>query len=147
MLLLLALIVPSGFILAVQAAPGEELPGTLPGVSRTASEPSGTQGGDTSVKKLVSPLRGTNGGEIKDVGGLFKNILAGIVIPLTLAVGVLFIVLAGLKFVTATGNPEKLKKAKQNLLYTVIGVAVILSAEIILNILLSTLKEIGNVSG
>ena len=95
--------------------------------------------------KLQSPLKGANGGEIKDVGGLFKDILGGIIIPLTLAVGVLFIILAGLKFVTATGNPEKLKVAKQNLLYTVIGVAVVLSAEILLNILLATLREIGNV--
>ena len=104
------------------------------------------QGNDSEGStKLVSPLKGANGGEIKDVGGLFKDILGGIIIPLTLAVGVLFIILAGLKFVTAMGKPDALTKAKQNLLYTVIGVAVILSAEILLNILLATLREIGNV--
>jgi len=94
--------------------------------------------------RLSNPLNGADG-EIDDVGALFDDILSNIIIPLTLAVGVLFIVLAGLKFVTATGNGTKITEAKQNLQYTLIGVAVVLSAEILLDILLSTLKEIGNV--
>ena len=95
--------------------------------------------------RLSNPLNGTNG-EIDDIGELFDDILSNIIIPVTLAVGVLFIVLAGLKFVMAAGNDQNLGPAKKNLLNVVIGVAIVLAAEILLDILLATLGEIGNVN-
>ena len=41
-----------------------------------------------------------------------------------LGVAVLFIVLGGISYVTASGDPEKLKKAGQSILYALIGVIV-----------------------
>ena len=56
---------------------------------------------------------------------------------------VLFIVLAGLKFVTAMGSPDKLAKAKENLLYVVIGAGLFLGAWTIARVIYSTVKSLG----
>lgn len=68
--------------------------------------------------------------------GLVKNILnavyyaAGIV-----AVGM--IVFSGYKYVLSSGNPDKIKKAKDTLLYAVIGIIVVLIAFVITNFVIS----------
>jgi hypothetical protein len=48
-------------------------------------------------------------------------------------VAVLMIVISGLKFVTAGGNPERTTKAKDTILYALIGVVVAIVAEAIIN--------------
>ena len=46
---------------------------------------------------------------------------------------------------TAQGNPTKLETAKKRLLYVLIGVAIVIGAQVILQLLLNTLTEIANV--
>ncbi|MFA6552048.1 MAG: pilin [Candidatus Paceibacterota bacterium] len=58
-------------------------------------------------------------------------------------VAVFFIIYAGFLFVMAQGNEEGLKKAKNTLLYTVIGVAIILGANAIQIMLTGTLTSLG----
>jgi len=43
---------------------------------------------------------------------------------LLIAVAVIFLIFAGLTFVTAQGDPEKIKKARDYVLYALIGVVV-----------------------
>ena len=43
---------------------------------------------------------------------------------LLMAVAVLFLIAAGIQFVTAQGDPEKIKKARDYVLYALIGVVV-----------------------
>jgi len=49
------------------------------------------------------------------------------------AISFLIIVFAGFQFVTAGGDANKIKKARQTILYAVIGLAVTLSATVIVS--------------
>ena len=91
------------------------------------------------AQKLTNPLKA------KSFEGLFRDILSNVIIPVTALIGVVFIIYAGFKFVTSQGNPEKLKEAKKRLLYVLIGVAIIITAEVILDLLLNTLTQIAEV--
>lgn len=67
-------------------------------------------------------------------------------IEVVLVVGVPLVVLAiiysGFLFVAAQGNPEKLKKAKEALLYVIIGAFFLLGAYVIANAISTTVKVI-----
>jgi len=56
--------------------------------------------------------------------GALVNFLMMIAIP----IATIMIVVAGFYFVTATGDPEKIQKAKRIVLWTLIGLLIILSA-------------------
>lgn len=55
-----------------------------------------------------------------------------------------FVILAGLKFVLAQGDPAKIKKARDMLLYVVIGVAIIFGAQAISTIVQTTIRQVGS---
>jgi len=93
-----------------------------------------------SAQTLKNPLK------VDSFEGLFQNVLSDIIIPVSTAIGVVFIIWAGFGFVIAQGKPEDINKAKKRLLYVLIGVGIIISSEIILDLLLNTLTEISNVN-
>lgn len=64
---------------------------------------------------------------ITSIPGLIHDILVG-VLKIGLPVVALAIVYSGFLFVFARGNPEKLSKAKDTLLWTLIGAAVLLGS-------------------
>jgi hypothetical protein len=47
------------------------------------------------------------------------------------AVAILFLILGGLQFVTSAGNSDRVTKAKQTILYAVLGIVVIVLAYVI----------------
>lgn len=55
---------------------------------------------------------------------------------------VLFIMWAGAQFVLAQGNASKIEGAKKMLLWTLVGTMVVLSSELIANLLNNTLKNL-----
>ena len=55
------------------------------------------------------------------------------IFTISLSVGAILFIFAGYRFVTAAGDPEKIKTAKQMVLWTVIGLMVIISAKGIIN--------------
>ena len=61
----------------------------------------------------------------------FINALIDIIIQIGTPILVLAIVYVGFLFVQASGKPEKLNEAKQALVYTLIGAAIVLGAFII----------------
>lgn len=63
-------------------------------------------------------------------------------VTLSLPVIVFFIVLSGLYFVMARGNPEQLKKAKMNFVYVIAGTALILGAWVLATLLGATFLQI-----
>ncbi len=91
--------------------------------------------------KLCNPLESN----ITSFGGLFEKILSDIIIPVSVMIGIAFIVWAGFGLVSASGNDQKLAVAKKRLLYTIIGVAIVVGAEIILDLLLNTVREVTSV--
>lgn len=56
---------------------------------------------------------------------------------------VLFIVYAGFKFVLARGKPEELKKARDNFLWTIIGIAIFLGAWLLASVIKNTVNQLG----
>ncbi len=62
-----------------------------------------------------------------------------IVFGVLAAVAVLMIVIAGLRFVTADGNPQEVSKAKGTIVYALVGLLIAISAEAIITLTLSHL--------
>ncbi len=98
------------------------------------NNPSGLcPGGSCSLK---NPLSVTN------FCDLLKIILkAALLIGMPIAV--LFLVYVGFKFIVAQGNPEKIKEAQKNFLYTLIGIGIFLGAWTIATVIANTLTALG----
>lgn len=129
-LLVVSVLVPTSFyippVLSVKAdtVSGQSGGGTV----------SGTSG--AREYSVQNPLRA------KSISQFVEQVLQAVLI-IGIPVIVLFIVLAGLKFVTAMGNPDKLGKAKENLLYVVIGAGLFLGAWTIAKVIHSTVTSLG----
>ena len=92
---------------------------------------------DISVR-LENPLAG---GSVNDIPTLIREILK-IVITIGVPIVALAIIYSGFLFVAAQGNPEKLKKAKDTLLYVIIGAAILLGAYVIAEAIDATVRAI-----
>lgn len=76
--------------------------------------------------KICNPLSGND-----NLLTFFNTILDKIIIPIGAILAVVFLVYSGYLFVTAGGNEDQIKTAKYNVLYVVIGAAIILGAKAI----------------
>lgn len=74
--------------------------------------------------------------------GLLKGLFNGVV-AIGIPVAVVFLVIAGFRFVLAQGNPKGIGLARQNLLNTIIGIALFLGAWLIAQVIASTLSQFG----
>ncbi len=70
--------------------------------------------------------------------GIVLNIVFGTLTGLS----VIIVVVGGIQFMASGGNPEQTNKAKNTILYAVIGLAVALTAEILINFVLNKLLKI-----
>lgn len=86
---------------------------------------------------IQNPLSG-----ISSISEFFKRIFdAAIMIGIPICV--FFIILSGFRFIAAQGNQEKLKTARDNFMYTIIGVAIFIGAWALSQLIAGTLKSIG----
>lgn len=92
--------------------------------------------------KLKNPL----GSDTADLNTFLQNILKAIVMLITPVV-VIMMIYSGFLFVTARGAAEELTKAKQALLYTLIGAAIVLGAQGIATLLKNTITCIAGSPG
>lgn len=74
-----------------------------------------------SSGKICPPIQYTS------INGFIKGLLEG-VLKIGIPVVALAIIYSGFLFVSALGNSEKLTKAKEALLYTIIGAAILIGA-------------------
>lgn len=79
-------------------------------------------------------------GSTTDIGKLASDILL-ILTSTAGALSLMFIVVAGIKFVTSGGDPKKLASASSTLTYAIIGLAVTVLAFVILRIVQFFLKS------
>ncbi len=84
----------------------------------------GNAGSGNNSTTLVNPIAAT------DFTGLL-NLILKVVTEIGSIVVVFFIIYSGFMFVTAQGNEEKLTKAKNSLMWTLIGAAILLGANAI----------------
>ena len=75
---------------------------------------------------------------------LLTAILNNIIMPIAAVVAVMYIIFAGFKYVQARGNPAEIQKAHQRLLWTLIGVGVLLAASGISLVLQNTVQSFLN---
>lgn len=73
----------------------------------------------------------------------FISALLRAVIAIGIPIAVLFIVLAGFKFIAAQGSPSALAEARSNFIYVVIGIAIFIGASAIAELVMATLRQIG----
>ncbi|HSX46177.1 MAG TPA: pilin [Candidatus Saccharimonadia bacterium] len=59
--------------------------------------------------------------------------ILSIVFGLVGALALLMITLSGLRYITSAGNPDKAGKAREALIYSLVGLAIALTAEAIVN--------------
>lgn len=137
------------FIVSVFAVVGLFVPN-----SSLAAQNSVVTGGSNSVvtggSNSVVTGGGTNCGtdtlcnplKVNSIGDLIALLLhAAIIIGIPIAV--LFIVWAGFKFILARGSPSELGEARNNLVATLIGVAIFIGASLIANVIIATLQQLG----
>lgn len=87
---------------------------------------------------LENPFRGA-GDTLPD---LFAAIINRVLLPIGSIVAVIMFIWTGFMFVTAQGDPGKLKTAKASLLYTAIGTAILLGATMLANVIANTLNSL-----
>lgn len=92
----------------------------------------------TSGTQLQNPIGGTKDNpegktNIIEIAGLVVKNVLGILGSITLLV----FVYGGVMWLTSAGNPEKVKKGLYTMLYAIIGVFVIFSAYLILDLVIS----------
>lgn len=73
----------------------------------------------------------------------FLRAILRVVIMIAFPVLVLFIVYVGMLFVTASGNPEKIKTAQKLFFWAVVGGLIVLGAEALSIAIENTVKELG----
>lgn len=98
-----------------------------------------TVGGGSSqtVGGLQNPL-----GKVTGICQLLK-ILLNIGILTGIPIAMLFVVLAGFKFILARGNPALLERARMNLYWTLIGIAIFIGIWFLVQVLANTLGALG----
>lgn len=74
----------------------------------------------------------------KNIGDIIGSVI-GIIRDLALGVGIIMVLISGMTIMTAGGSEEKVTKGKKMLLWTVIGVAIIVSVEFITGFILELL--------
>ncbi len=137
-LALIFLFMAPGFALAQSGVGGDRPPSGIGG----DRGPSGASPGN-SVFVFSNPL-----GDTTTVCALIKKLLqAALVIGIPIAV--VFLVYAGFLFVWARGSVDGLTKAKKNLGYTLLGIAIFLGAWVLGQVIANTVNAIqpGTVSG
>lgn len=76
------------------------------------------------------------------VYGSFRQVLEILIkalLSLSSLVSVIFITIAGYRFITSQGNEQRVMKAKKNLYWSVLGLALIVAAWIIVVMVINTL--------
>lgn len=91
-------------------------------------DPIGTQG------KIINPLGATS-----TIPALIQKVLEG-ALKIGIPIIALAIIYSGFLFVMARGNSEKIGKAKDTLLYTIIGAAILLGSWAIAKMITSTVS-------
>lgn len=86
--------------------------------------------------QLCNPLR------FNTLEGLIVGIL-NVLLVIAVPIIVFFIIFAGFSYVTAQGNPEKIKQASRSLTYAIIGGVLILGAVAISEILQNVVASFG----
>lgn len=108
-----------------------------PSGSYNAGTPSGNSDAGCTPGTICNPL-----GNIKGFCGFIKALFVAVG-TIAVPIAVLFLVYAGFLFVYARGSAEGLTKAKNNLFYTILGIAIFFAAWLLALAIGNTLSQFG----
>lgn len=112
-----------------------------------AAAPAGTQDTAAPAIQQSSPQKTftlTNPLKVNSVGDLVKDFV-DIFSTVVIILAVLTLIWVGLQFILARGDATKMKTLKEWLLWIVVGIAVVISARLIVDIVINTLSATGTV--
>jgi hypothetical protein len=133
--LVTALSLSAAPVFAVLPAPDPTTTTTTP----AAAAPSTSKADACSALQQLDSTRTCNGGDT----GVNKLITAAVTI-LSYIVGiaaVIMVIISGLKYVTASGDPSNVSSAKNTLLYALIGLFITALAQFLVHFVLSTANK------
>ncbi len=90
----------------------------------------------TFGKTISEQVTASGGG---DIGGVIGSILGAVFIVIAV-VAVIVIIIGGIGYTTSQGDPGKVKKAKNTILYGIIGLIISVAAYAIVNFVLNKTK-------
>ena len=91
-----------------------------------------------SIKKQIeSGADKVGGGDAMEVGDLITNV-TNVLLFLIGALSVIFIIISGIYYVTSQGNAEQVKKAKNTMVYAVVGLIISILAYAIVNFVIAS---------
>ena len=144
LIIAVGVVVPGARVLAqgsTLTTPEQNYPTTLaPGPSAKPVQNAPATETNTQVITLHNPLQ-----NVTSIGQLVQN-FADIFTYLVVLFAVLMLIWTGLQYVLARGNPEKMKENSQRLMWIVIGVAVVIGARILVQVVINTLEATGAVN-
>lgn len=151
MVFALMLVTPIFFVSAVRCIDGtyqtvcpngvDNTGNNTAGSNNTGNNTAGIDNTGTNINvKIENPLGPKGPQTIPD----FIKKLIEVVLVVGVPIAALAIIYTGFLFVQAQGNSEKLTKAKNALLYTLIGTALLLGAFVIANAIGKTVKDISS---
>ena len=96
---------------------------------------------DTSTKPPSNQTIQNPLGNVQTIPALVSALL-GIVLQIGVPVAVFFLILAGFFFVSARGDVAKLTKAKSTFMWTIVGIALLVGAEALIQIIQATINQL-----
>lgn len=81
---------------------------------------------------LSQPVLAADGG-VSNVESFIKSVIA-VFSAIAGLVATFFLVMGGFSYITSSGNPEHLDKAKRTIMFSLIGLAIVIGAFVISNI-------------
>ncbi|MDP2934149.1 MAG: TrbC/VirB2 family protein [bacterium] len=70
--------------------------------------------------------------------------IADLIAGLVTVIGTIMIIIGGIQYITSAGNEDKAKRAKNTVLYAIIGIAIAVSASFIIGFLREILSSSGD---
>ena len=95
---------------------------------------------NTPVSDEIKAASGCDSSSSKDLPKVVQNIL-NVVISIASIIAVIFIIIGGVQYMGSSGDPGKIKKAKDTILYAVIGLVVCALAFVIVNFVINTILK------
>lgn len=89
-----------------------------------------------SLDLLISPCSYAASTNVSSIEDFLRNVIKAIA-SLAGLIATGFFVVGGFGYITSSGNPEHLEKAKRTLLYSGIGLAIVIAAFVISNIVVT----------
>lgn len=82
----------------------------------------------------------TNTGD-RSLPDLLNNV-ANYMLAFFAGLAILFIIIAGIRLIVSSGNPDEAKTAKQNLTYAIIGLIAVIFAKFVLMLIMNIIGEV-----